>query len=163
MGSGKTTVGQYLASRLSIPFYDTDYLIEKKTGERISSLFEKQGEAYFRQLEADLIDQWMIDEGVVATGGGLPCYTGLMERLNSLGLTVYLECPPEVLANRVQGSSHRPLLGNDEEETSAILGSILSQRVGMYQKAQLRVNATEDARTVSERILYLFHQKQKST
>ena len=163
MGSGKTTVGQYLASRLSIPFYDTDYLIEKATGETVSSLFESHGEAFFRGLEAQLMNQWAMDEGVVATGGGLPYYSGLMERLNTLGITVYLDCPVEVLVSRLQGTSNRPLLANDATEINTKLASILSTRENIYQKSQWCVDASKDARSVAEGILTLLKSRNQPT
>ena len=79
MGSGKTTVGQMLANELSLPFFDTDEILTSIEDRSIPEIFSQNGEEYFRSLEKELIDNWKISDGIVATGGGLPCFNDLME------------------------------------------------------------------------------------
>jgi shikimate kinase len=118
MASGKTTVGSRLAIRLGRPFADTDDLIEQKTGMRISELFEREGEARFREIERELLLDIANAAGtsggasaggargkirgrlltdlaagrgaVIATGGGFPCESGNMRKMKEIGTVVYL-------------------------------------------------------------------------
>ena len=71
MGAGKTTVGRFLAKNLGLDFYDTDQEIEKRTGVRVPTIFEMEGEAGFRKREVGMIDELtQLDNIVLATGGG---------------------------------------------------------------------------------------------
>jgi len=71
MGSGKTAVGERLARRLGLPFYDADALLEAEAGKRIADLFAGEGESHFRALERRLIGRLLAERpGVIATGGG---------------------------------------------------------------------------------------------
>lgn len=154
MGSGKTTVGQMLASRLSLPFYDTDLIIEKTAGMPVSQIFETLGEGAFRRLEIELIDQWSISEGIVATGGGLPCHHNLLQRLHLLGKTCYLECSPEILEIRLRTSKERPLLeGLVEVQRIQTLQYLLESRKDVYVKASFCVNGAFIPTTVTNSIL----------
>jgi shikimate kinase len=160
MGSGKTTIGQRLASRLSVPFYDTDFLIEKKVGLTIAEMFRIHGEAFFRQQEAMLIHQWSIDEGVVATGGGLPCHSGLMEILIKKGVVIYLECSPSVLEERLMDSKTRPLLLDlNESELNHFLACQLKSRATFYLSAPYRVDAAQNTDQIIDQLLHLVNNR----
>ena len=75
MGCGKSSLGKRLARRLNYRFVDLDEEIERQTGRSIAEIFSRDGENYFRQLEANILRQieWSMPT-VVATGGGTPCY-----------------------------------------------------------------------------------------
>ena len=70
MGCGKTFLGKQIASQLNLPFYDLDSEIEKSTGLFIENIFQKFGEIYFRDLETEILLNW-IKPGIIATGGGI--------------------------------------------------------------------------------------------
>lgn len=155
MGSGKTTIGQMLASRLNIPFYDTDYLIEKKVGMTIADMFRTHSEAFFRTQECQLMEQWSIDEGVIATGGGLPCHSSLMEVLIKKGHVIYLECPPADLAERLKERASRPLLMDlNESEVTQFLESQLKNRESFYLGATWRVDAGQSTNQIVNQLLH---------
>ncbi len=119
MGCGKTTLAKKLASKLSYEWLDTDAFIEKQEGLSVSEIFTNYGETYFRSLELKLIQSLDLSvPTIVSTGGGLPCFNNLMEQLNVVGTTIYLERTPKELFKRLkQGITKRPLLAdkNDDE------------------------------------------------
>jgi shikimate kinase len=89
---GKTTVGKLLAEDLGLPFYDTDFLIEKELGESCRAYYQREGELAFRKLEYVIIKKVMLEpKGVLAVGGGAPIYTPSREILMSCNPRFYLE------------------------------------------------------------------------
>ena len=113
MGSGKSTVGKKLAERLGRPFVDTDEEVEKMLGMPVREVFDKLGEAAFREAEQDALSDTLRpnDPIVLATGGGTPCAEGAMEWMRRRSLVVALQPPLDVLLERLkQGQEHRPLI-----------------------------------------------------
>lgn len=103
MGSGKSTVGRQLAQELGWQFVDTDIFIETRFRQRITDMFAAVGEASFRKRERMVIEELMtMEDTVIATGGGLPCYGDTMDLLLEAGVTVYFRCSDEVLAQRLE-------------------------------------------------------------
>ncbi len=138
MGSGKTTFGKELAKKLNYQFLDTDKEIEQLMGISIADLFETKGEAYFRTLERQLIENMSVKKMVIATGGGLPCFLGNMDLLNQKGVTVYLKYSSQELFERLKNDKlSRPLLSN-KSDTSLLeyIQKLLIEREGYYLKAQ---------------------------
>lgn len=121
MGSGKTYIGKKLAAQLNIPFIDSDSAIEHIEQLSIPDIFRTKGEAYFRAKEKEFIQSLFSPEKknfVMATGGGLPCYNNLMESLNQLGTTIYLDCSVDTLFNRLRNEQiQRPLLQDIPEDS----------------------------------------------
>lgn len=124
MGSGKSTVGAYLAQRLDRPFVDTDKEVERMLGMSARDIFEKLGEPAFREAEQDaLSDALRSNEPIVlATGGGTPCAEGAMEWMRRRSLVVALQPPMDVLLARLlEGQAERPLIhdkhGDDLKRT----------------------------------------------
>lgn len=116
MGSGKTSVGLKLSYRLRIPVEDTDKLIERREGRSISAIFAKDGEAYFRRLETELLRELVEKdyERVYSVGGGTPICTENRVLLRQLGKVVYLRVRPETVYERLKGDTTRPLLQCDD-------------------------------------------------
>lgn len=95
MGSGKTTVGELLASRLKRTLVDTDSFIERQEGMTIPELFETQGEPYFRSLEAGVAQALSLRQDlIIACGGGLPLQEGAMSALKQSGIVIWLNRDP---------------------------------------------------------------------
>lgn len=109
MGSGKSTVGSALATRIGLPFEDLDERIERAAACSVAQIFEVEGEVGFRAREAAELST-VLEEGpcVLATGGGAPIALGAMARLRAWGRVVFLDVPIETLRERVLGSQ-RPL------------------------------------------------------
>src|SRR5579872_750085 len=113
MGSGKTAVGKYLARLLGMPFQDSDAEIERRTGVDIAFIFEKEGEAGFRQREREAIEVLTaMDRVVLATGGGAVLLPENRRVLAARGRVVYLQTSVEQQADRVRQGRTRPLLSN---------------------------------------------------
>lgn len=140
MGAGKTTLAKKLASKLGYQWIDTDQEIEKKEGVKVSEIFDVRGEAYFRALEKQLIDELIPSNNiVVATGGGLPCFNNLMENLNHLGTTIYLERTPKELFQRVkQATNSRPLIAHkSDEELLEYIETTMEKRREIYLQSNI--------------------------
>lgn len=161
MGAGKSTLGKKLAKAIGYQFIDSDKDISKQQGVTISDLFDTKGEAYFRQLEKEFIEQLDSNENyIVATGGGLPIYNDLMSKLNEKGITIYLRVKPSTLLLRLkEGQKKRPLIANlNEEQLHAFISEKLMERESTYLKAQLIVD--EPDQKIEQLIhLLLLHQK----
>ncbi|CAN1644905.1 AroK Shikimate kinase [Candidatus Nanopelagicaceae bacterium] len=112
MGSGKTTIGQLLASELEIPFRDTDHVIEEKSGKSVSDIFLEDGEDEFRILEKKVLrDELLSDGTVLALGGGAPISIDAQSALRAIASpVVYLDISLATVAPRIGFNRDRPLL-----------------------------------------------------
>lgn len=141
-GAGKTTLGQALAKKLKIPFIDLDAEIEQLEGEPIEKIFEVKGEPYFRQAEAAALRQVSSENPsfVMATGGGTPCFYDGIEFMNSLGVSIFLDVPVDMLVSRLdtEEALKRPLL-KSSISINATLQHLLHQREKFYQRATHQV------------------------
>lgn len=143
MGSGKTTLGKKLAKRLGLEFIDTDKCIEANETSSISEIFAQHGETGFRDLERKLVAQLSgQDNLLISTGGGMPCFNNLMNDLNQLGITIYLQRPAKELAKRVFNSKKkRPITdGKSEEELIVLIDKMLQERSVFYEQAHIIAN-----------------------
>lgn len=110
-GSGKTTVGRQLARRLQLPFLDSDHAIEARIGCAIREFFEREGEAPFRDIEQEVIDE--LSAGgpcVISTGGGAVLRSANRQHLRERSQVIYLKSTPEELFRRLRHDMNRPLL-----------------------------------------------------
>jgi len=132
MGSGKTAVGRQLARRLNYRFVDSDAEVERRTGVDIAFIFEKEGEAGFRQRERDVIDELSGQAGIVlATGGGAVLAEESRQRLAERGVVVYLETSVNQQLARTRHGRHRPLLFTDDPRGR--LEALMKEREPLYQ------------------------------
>ncbi|KQM08381.1 MAG: hypothetical protein AL399_07665 [Candidatus [Bacteroides] periocalifornicus] len=145
MGSGKSTLGSWLAARLNVDFVDLDRLVEACEGMPIPLIFAQRGEEAFRVAERRaLLD--FCQQGrrvVVSTGGGAPCYRDNLLHMQRAGTTVYLQLAAEELATRLRGvQAERPLLaGVLPEALAGHVGTMLAAREPYYSQADLVVEA----------------------
>ena len=141
MGSGKSHVGKKLAANLGCSFSDLDATIEMAAGATISTIFEQQGEAYFRLLERRALhNSTYAPRGVLATGGGTPCYFNNMDWMNEHGICIFLDADPAVLTERLwRGKFKRPLLKNlDQGELASYVRHKIAERRPFYEKAAVQ-------------------------
>ena len=152
MGTGKSTIGRRVAEELKMTFVDSDNAIEKVAGMRVSEIFEKHGEAHFRTLEREFVDDGHPAGGtVVACGGGLIVQPGMLELLQTKGVIVCLVASEETILNRVSGNRNRPLL--NVEDQSKHVHELLKEREPIYKRVNTRIMT--DHRPVSSVVIHL--------
>ena len=140
MGAGKSTVGRRLAKRLGLPFVDTDAAIEDATGHRWGELFERYGEADYRDGERRLVARIVDGEvRVISTGGGVFVDPETRELLNSQAITVWLDAPVDVLADRTARRDTRPLLRDGDAKQT--LEQLSKQEVPSYAEAHIHIKS----------------------
>jgi len=153
MGSGKTTVGQLLATQLGYSFIDMDNHIEGKLFKSVSQIFAELGEDQFRLLEKQCLHEVAeFDQVVISTGGGVPCFFDNMKYMNKQGVTVYLKLSSADLAERLEQShaNKRPLLANRKgEELLHFISEELAKREPFYSQAAFSVSGEIES-TVSQ-------------
>jgi shikimate kinase len=153
MGSGKSTVGSLLAGALGWPFIDLDTLIEAGQGLSIREIFENSGEPFFRKIEhAALTEASKAEPAVIALGGGTFAQPPNVDFIRqSGGMTVWLDCPPELLRGRCAGMEHRPLFRDEQSFTNLFM-----ERVVYYRLADFRISTEgRQPQEVVEQILSL--------
>ena len=148
MGAGKTAVGRMLATRLNVPFCDSDHEIEEAANMTIAEIFARDGEPFFRRKETQVIERLL--EGtpcILSTGGGAFMSEENRAMITEKGASVWLQADIEVLWNRVRHKDTRPLLRTDNPR--ATLQSLYEARVPAYQLADLAVSS-EDTGTLDD-------------
>jgi len=144
MGSGKSTLGEKLASLRHLNFIDLDHYIEKKEKKTISSIFKNDGEDTFRVMETkNLLEILKIAEPcIIALGGGTVCFGDNLALIKNKDLLVYLELPVSILAERLkQSRQKRPLLKKFlDEDLVKNIGEQLEKRESYYKQSHVIVN-----------------------
>ena len=148
MGSGKSAVGKALARLRGQRFVDSDAEIERRTGVDISYIFEREGEAGFREREREVLDDLTRWPGIVlATGGGAILLPENRRHLAERGVVVYLEASIAQQVERTQHGRHRPLLLNTDP--AARLAELLAIREPLYREIAHLVVSTDRRRVQS--------------
>ena len=137
MGTGKTSVGRELSSRLGIPFIDTDSLIEEREGMPISLIFREKGEEYFRSLERAAVEKVSkMSDAVIATGGGVIKNSRNVDDLSRGGIIIWLKADPGIILKRVMAEGgKRPLL--NVEEPLREIRKLLTERERFYRRSDM--------------------------
>ena len=144
MGAGKSTVGRRLARRLDLPFIDSDVEIEEASGASTADLFERFGELDFRDGERRLVARLMNGEiRVIATGGGAFMDPRTRMLLNEHAITIWLDAPIDVLAERTSRRDNRPLLKKGDRHE--ILARLSDERRDGYAEAQIHIRSSGGA------------------
>lgn len=135
MGSGKTTIGKLLATKLNMDFVDLDDWIEKEAKMTINEIFAKLGEPHFREVETKIVKKACneVNNSVISTGGGVILKEENVENLHQAGVLIWLKVSPEKVYERIKNTFHRPLL-NCLDHVEKIK-KLLSFRIPYYAKA----------------------------
>jgi shikimate kinase len=142
MGSGKSTVGKWVADRLGVSFVDMDALIEQRVGKSIAEIFATEGEANFRQLERALVQELAAGKDqIIAAGGGVVLNPENLRDFQQTGIVIALLVNASAAHQRTKSQRHRPLLEGANRWLE--LRRLHKQRVPLYDAIPLRVDTTE--------------------
>ncbi len=142
MGAGKSSLSKRLASKLGWTAFDLDDIFEEKYKIRVRDFFDKYDEPLFRKLESALLKETsQIIKGVIATGGGTPCFYDNMEWMNVNGITIFVEVSCKTAVNRILNSKKkRPLTMNmTENELMQYVEKHYCNRLHYYNLSQVIV------------------------
>ena len=142
MGAGKTAVGRSLATRLGVPFLDSDHEIEVAAARTIAEIFERDGEEFFRDKESQIISRLLVEQrGILSTGGGAFLASQNRKEISDKGVSVWLDADLDLLWARVRHKDTRPLLRTPDP--LARLTEIYEERMPIYRQANLTVKANK--------------------
>ncbi|MDC0196050.1 shikimate kinase [Gammaproteobacteria bacterium] len=143
MGAGKTKLGRIIASSMNLPFIDTDAEIEEAAGYSIQEIFDRFGEAYFRDGERRVIKRLLGDQpAVLATGGGAYMDEQLRKIMSEHGIVIWLRADLDLLVKRTKHRSSRPLL--NKGDTREILSGLMAKRYPVYVKSEIIIDVSEE-------------------
>ena len=159
-GSGKSTVGKFLSDKTGFGFIDLDSLIEETEGLKITEIFAKFGEKYFRTLETDMIKTLKYKNSfILSTGGGTFQNEDNILLLKNLGTVFYLNVSPDIIYERIKGDKTRPLLNT--KDPKAALFDLLLKRDENYKKADYTVNAAQNVDDTANEILNIYEKNKR--
>lgn len=143
MGAGKTAVGTALARQLGVPFLDSDEELARAASRSIAEIFERDGEAFFRQRETEVIGRLLRGEPcVLSTGGGAFLSASNRQLIHEAGVSVWLRADLELLWQRVRHKTTRPLLRTANPRET--LRELYDARLPFYAQADLTVDSAPE-------------------
>ena len=155
MGAGKTAVGKALAAKIAAPFLDSDAEIEHAANMSIPEIFSRDGEAFFRARESEVLQRLLADpqKCVLSTGGGAFLAEQNRAMISAQGVSVFLQAELDLLWNRVRHKDTRPLLKT--RDPRGALGKLFVERAPVYALADLTVmaNASYSIDRMADKVL----------
>lgn len=146
MGTGKSTISKKLSAAIGYQEIDTDYKIAEKENMRISEIFEKYGEAYFRNLETEFLKEMQKKEGcIISCGGGMVLRRENVELMKENGVIVLLTATPETVLKRVENGKERPILNG--HMNVEYIEELMEKRRVYYEAAGEIIIATDGKET----------------
>jgi len=144
MGAGKSSIGRRLANRLGVPFVDADTEIELAANASISEIFDRHGEAYFRDGERRVIQRLLHDgPKVVATGGGAFIQPETRAAIQANAISIWLKADRDLLLSRVKRRNNRPLLRDGDP--AEIIDRLIAERYPIYAEAAIHIQSRDIA------------------
>lgn len=154
MGSGKSAIGKKLSYFLKMPYYDMDQEIVRQQGMSIPSIFEKYGEAYFRQLETDFLKNFRNEACIIATGGGVAMKEENRRIMRRTGLVFFLDATFQDIYARIQFDKNRPIV---QSSTKKELEELFFYRRKFYREAG-HIQVLTEGRTIRQIVEYIAFQ-----
>ena len=143
MGTGKTSSGRMLASRLGCAMVDLDQYIEAKEGMRIPDMFKTKGEAYFREKEREAVSEVSRRRGIViATGGGTVKDEENLRLLRENGVLICLTADIDTIMERTERRGERPMLDREENRKEAV-EKLMESRRAVYERADFAIDTSQ--------------------
>ena len=158
MASGKSTFGRILSIKLNYEFYDVDKIIEKETNMKISEIFDKKGESYFRTLEEEITLKFLnTKNSVISLGGGGFLNNAIRKKTILTSKTFWLNNSLSTLINRINKKNKRPIANalNNKE-----LKNLIIERSKVYDKADFKIDCENQSKSnITRKILSLYESK----
>ena len=157
MASGKSTIGRLLAKRLNLKFFDTDFIIEKKTKMKISQIFEKKGEVKFRNLERKItLNLLNKKQCIISLGGGAYINKTIRRVANKKCNTIWLYWNSKTIIDRINKKKNkRPVARNLNDDE---IKNLLINRSKFYSKAKYKINCENMEKTeIINKIIEILH------
>ncbi len=145
MGSGKTYWAEKLKKKLKVPAYDLDALVEMMEEKSIAEIFEEDGEEYFRKAEGKMFRLFAEKKSfILSCGGGTACFNDNIKWMKKAGITIWIDEPVEVLAERLEKEKeHRPLIKDlTNQQLAEFLQQKLESRKEFYELADYKVSGS---------------------
>ena len=144
MGSGKSSIGSLVSKKLKVDFIDVDKKIEKKIGLKISKIFEKKGEKYFRQIEEiETLKYLKNKKTVIALGGGAFLNSRIKKEVLDNHISFWLNWDIKTLVNRIKDSSKRPIA---YKSSKIEIEELIKKRSIIYSKAMYKIECEDLAK-----------------
>ena len=147
MGSGKSTIGPILANTVGWDFYDLDKIIEVKVGLKVSEIFEKFGEEYFRKIEKDTLNELILEENIIISlGGGTIANSENLNSIKKAGKLIYLKTSPGIVYERLRFKRDRPVLtldgtiNLDKNQFVEKISKLMNTRNKYYNQADITID-----------------------
>lgn len=149
MGAGKSTVARALGGRLGWRVEDIDDRVESRERRSVSAIFSRDGEAYFRRVESEMLGELLpVRDAVIATGGGTFADPENRAAMLADGAVAWLDVPLQHALDRIPSNGRRPLAADRQS-----LEQLYLRRLPCYQMAHVRIDATRPVNEVVERLL----------
>ena len=155
MGSGKSTIGYLLSKSINCKFFDIDKIIERELGMRITEVFEKKSEVFFRSLEEKIVIKTLQNKNsVISLGGGAFLNEKIKNEVISNHVSFWLDCSNKTLLKRIRKNKKRPIANKlDNKE----LEELINKRKKIYSKAKFKINCDKlTKKQIVENILKLY-------
>jgi len=138
MGSGKSTIGKILSNKTKLNLIDIDKLIEKKTNLKISDIFKKKGENFFRKIEEKItINSLKSSDNIIATGGGAFLNDKIRKEIENNGISIWLRWGEGILMSRIKNNKKRPMAYFLKKKE---LNKLMGDRAKIYSRADYKIN-----------------------
>ena len=138
MGSGKSSIGLIVSKKLNLEFIDVDYEIEKKLNMKISKIFEKNGEKYFRKIEEEMTLKILKNKKtVISLGGGAFLNNKIKKEILDKHISFWLSWDPKTLLERIKNSKKRPVAFKSSKNE---LLKLIKDRYLIYSNALYKID-----------------------
>jgi len=156
MAVGKSTLGKIVAKKAKLKFIDTDINIESKHSMRISEIFEKKGENFFRiEEEKEVLESIKKNKCVIAIGGGAFMNKNIREKILKNSISIWLDTDLNTLFQRVKWNKNRPLVKN--KNSNSIIKKLYIKRKNIYKLANYKINCAEKTKeNIVKQILSIY-------
>ncbi|MCP1145215.1 shikimate kinase [Lysinibacillus endophyticus] len=151
MGCGKSAIGRRLSYFLKMPYYDMDHEIVRQQGMTIPEIFEKYGEAYFRNLETEFLRNFRDEACIIATGGGVAMKEENRRLMRRSGLVFFLDATFEDIYVRIKNDKNRPIV---QRSTKTELEQLYYSRRKFYREAG-HIRVLTGGRTLRQIVEYI--------